>query len=573
MKPILYTETEKEFTTNGIGILSDAIDCTVIQALNGAYELEMTYPICGIHFAEIQRRRIIMAKPDPVSKTQPFRIYRISKPMRGTATVYARHLAYDMMGIPVAPFSAEGVGAALITMKNNAVVSCPFTFWTDKTTASAITTVIPMAMWSLLGGTEGSLLDTFGGEYEFDRYLVRLRNRRGADRGVSIRYGKNLTSLQQEENCAGCYTGVYPYWTSPAGEYVELPEKIVECTGNYNYTNILMKDFSEQWQEMPTAAQLRGSTLEYIVNNNIGTPEVSWKVEFVQLEQTEEYRGKALLERVLLGDTVTVEFAAMGVSAAARVVEVRYKPILERYENVSLGSVRSNIADIVVNQQKELEKKPDLTAMEMAVQVLTRLLLGAKGGSVRLLDTDGDGFPDTLYIADDPDPNKAMKVWRFNYEGWGASSKGFNGPFIMGATLEGGMVADFITSGKIKAELIDVENLVASRLLSKHGVMEISIKDGLMQFKVDGEDVGGIALQKRSGVLAFLGDETNTPSVRLSNHQLWYTLENTARAVLGVDTETRRGYVKFDDLRPSLEGNCKWEYFASLGKTVLVLNQ
>ena len=158
MKPILYTETETEFTTNGIGILSDAIDCTVIQALNGAYELEMTYPICGIHFAEIQRRRIIMAKPDPVSQTQPFRIYRISKPMRGTATVYARHLAYDMMGIPVAPFSAEGVGAALITMKNHAVVSCPFTFWTDKATASAITTVIPMAMWSLLGGTEGSLL-------------------------------------------------------------------------------------------------------------------------------------------------------------------------------------------------------------------------------------------------------------------------------------------------------------------------------------------------------------------------------------------------------------------------------
>ena len=571
MKPILYTAEETAFATNGIGILSDAIDCTVIQALNGAYELELLYPMKGMHFLEIKKRCIILAKPDPVSQTQPFRIYRISKPMSGTVTVYARHLAYDMMGIPVAPFSAEGVGAALVTIKNKAVVTCPFTFWTDKSTASKMETAIPMAMWSILGGTEGSLLDTFGGEYEFDRYLVRLRNRRGMDRGVSIRYGKNLTSLQQEENCAGCYTGVYPYWCSQEGDYLELPEKIVACPGSYDYTNILMKDFSEQWQEKPTAAQLRGQTQEYITSNAIGTPEVSWKVEFVQMEQTEEYRGKSLLERVLLGDTVTVEFPAMGVSAAARVVEVRYKPILERYENVSLGSVRSNIADIVVNQQKEMEKKPSLTAMEMAISVLTRNILGAKGGCARFLDTDGDEMPDTLFIADNPDLTKAVKVWRFNYEGWGVSSTGYNGPYVMGASLETGFVADFITSGKIKSELIDTENLIISKLLSRYGDLSISIADGLMRFLYGDKDAGGVVIDEYGGTLAFLGDEVSIPSVRVSNYQLWYKLDQT-KAVLGIDTEMKRGYVSFDDLRPSQNGNCKWEYIDSLGKTVLVLN-
>ena len=415
------------------------------------------------------------------------------------------------------------------------------------------------------------MLDTFGGEYEFDRWLVRLRNRRGADRGVSIRYGKNLTSLEQDENCAGVYTGVYPYWTNADGTCLELPEKIVQVPGTFDHTRILMLDLSEHWQETPTAAQLRGRTEEYISNNDIGTPAVSWKVEFAQLEQTEEYKGKALLERVLLGDTVTVEFAAMGISAAARAVEVRYKPLLGRYENITLGHLRSNLADIVVNQQKELNKKPSLTAMEQAIQILTTAIIGAKGGSVRLLDIDGDGLPDTLYIADNPDPAKALKVWRFNYEGWGASKTGFNGPFTMGATLEGGMVADFITSGKIKADLIDAENFVATRLLSRDGDIEIAIKDGFLQFIVNGEDAGGIVLDNGSGTFAFLGDETEIPSVRLNNWQLWYTIENAARAVLGVDSDTKRGYIQFDDLRPSQNGNCEWVYIDSLDKTVLVL--
>lgn len=464
MKPILFAEDEITFDSNGVGILSDAIDCDVIQVLNGTYELEMIYPVKGIHFKQIKQRSIILAKPDPVTDPQPFRIYRTSKPMSGKVTCYARHVAYDMMGIPVSRFTAEGVTEALTALKDNATEDCPFDFWTDKDSASAMELKKPMAMWSLLGGTEGSVLDTFGGEYEFNRWFVRLWNSRGADRGVSIRYGKNLTSLQQDENCAGCYTGVYPYWSDTNGNYVELTEKTVNAPGTFSYSRIFMLDLSAEWQEQPTEDQLRERAEAYISSNDIGTPEISWKVEFVQLEQTEEYKGKALLERVLIGDTVAVEFPDMGISARARAVEVRYKPILNRYENITLGKVRSNIADIVVKQQKELDRKPSETSMQKAVQALTSSILGAKGGAVRHLDTDGDGYPDTLYIADNPDPSQAVKVWRFNYLGWGASTAGYNGPFTLGASLENGFVADFITAGTLDANLIKVKNFTADKI-------------------------------------------------------------------------------------------------------------
>ncbi|MBQ8579350.1 MAG: phage tail protein [Oscillospiraceae bacterium] len=486
MKPILYKADETAFTTNGIGILSDAIDCTVIQALNGEYELEMIYPLRGIHFLEIKNRCILLCEPDPVTDPQPFRIYRISKPMSGKVTVYARHIAYDMMGIPVSPFTAEGVGAALGAIVDHAAAACPFTFRTDKTTDATMTVKTPMSMWELLGGTAESILSCFGGEYEFDRWNVVLRGRRGADRGVSIRYGKNLTDLQQDENIAGCYTGVYPFWYSNGDEtevgYVELPEKVVHVAGDFEFERILTMDFSAEWKNPPTEDMLRSKTEKYIQSNDIGTPDVSWKVEFAQLEQTEEYRGKALLERVSLGDTVTVEFAQLGISATARAVETRYKPILKRYENVSLGKVRTNIADIVVNQQRQIDDTMNKTALQIAIGQLTAAILGAKGGAVRHLDTDGDGLPDTLYIADNPDPNLAKKVWRFNYEGWAASENGYNGPFMMGASLDTGFVADFITAGTLDAALVKIVNLIAEKLTS-------TTDDGTSTLKINGAEL------------------------------------------------------------------------------------
>lgn len=482
MKPILYTENEKDFDTNGIGILSDTVDCSVDAELNGIYELELKYPVAGIHFESIAQRRIILAKVDPVSQLQPFRIYRITKPSNGVVTVYARHLAYDLMGVPVAPFTAENAPTALQRLKDYAATDCPFTFYTDKTTVATMTVAVPSATWGLMGSNKGSILDIYGGEYEFDRWKVKLLNRRGADRGVSIRYGKNLTSLTQDENIANCYTGIYPFWKNTKGELVQLDTKIVAADGNFDYQRILPVDFSSEWTEAPTQEQLLTKAREYIQNNGVGKPNVSWTVEFVALEQTEEYKNTAILERVLLGDTVTAVFPKLGIDVSARAVAARYKPILERYEYVTLGSVKANIANTIVQQGQSIQQKPSKEMTQIISEQLTAAILGATGGAVRFLDNNGDGMPDTLYIADNPDPAKALKVWRFNYEGWGASANGYNGPFVLGATLEDGFLAEFITAGKINSARIDgaTLNIIKGATIAGWNIDENSI------FKHDG---------------------------------------------------------------------------------------
>ena len=449
----LFQSTATNFTTNGLGMITDSLSCIVIQVLNGEYELQMEYPVDGIRYADLTLRAIILAKPDRISDEQPFRIYRITKPLHGIITVYARHIAYDMAGYAVSPFEAASLGLALVGLKENAVPACPFTFNTDKSVSSDFTVSTPKSLWSCLGGSEGSILDTYRGEWEFSGFSAYLHNRRGSNRGVSIRYGKNLTCYEQDQNCSNVYTAVYPYWSNST-DLVTLTEKTVPVDGTFDFVRVLPLDLSGSFQEKPTEAQLRTRAQTYIDANEIGVPDVSWTVEFVQLEASEEYRDKAILEQVFLGDTVTVEFEKYNVSATARAVEVQFNVLLNRYDSITLGKVKTNMADTIAAQQKEIDSKPSRTVVEQIAEALSDSILNAVGGCVRLLDTNNDGMADELYIADNPVPAQAVKVWRYNYQGWAASESGYNGPFTMGATLDHGLLATFVTAAHLVAGTI-----------------------------------------------------------------------------------------------------------------------
>ena len=353
--PILYSATQSNFDHNGFGILSACVSCEVTEEANGIFELAMQYPMDGIHYTEIADRAIIKAKADQFRDPQLFRVYAISKPMLGIVSVLAEHISYDMSGNPVKPFSAPTASSALSMLKDNAVVDCPFNFWTDKSTQANFKVSVPASIRSRLGGVEGSVLDVYGGEYEFDNFNVNLHNSRGQNRGVSIRYGKNLTDIQQDQNCSNVATGVYPYWVDSEGAVlVELPEKIVNAPGTYNFVKIRTLDLSAEFETKPTVEQLRSKTESYIKNNNIGVPIVSWSVSFEQLSKSEEYKHLALLERVSLFDTVSVEFPVLGVSATAKAVKVVYDVLADRVKSITLGSVRANIADTVAKQGQEI---------------------------------------------------------------------------------------------------------------------------------------------------------------------------------------------------------------------------
>lgn len=475
MKPILFPSTATEFKTQGLGVLTDAISCTVTEERNGAFELTMQYPDTGVHFDEITDRCIIYAIPSPYRAPQPFRIYRITRPMDGIIMVYAQHITYDLSGVPLNPFTAINAPDALSKLSLNAAVDSPFTFWTDKATVASFAVSTPSSTRSVLGGSSGSILDVYGGEYEWDGFTVRLYGHRGYDNGVVISYGKNLTDIEQDRNISNVATGIYPYWTNAEGALVTCDPKIVNAPGTYDFTRVVPVDFSNDFETQPTPAQLRARAEKYVEDNKIGIPKTSITASFVQLEQFPEYEDLALLEKCDLCDTVTIRYPQLGVEAKAEIVKIETDVLLERYNSVEIGDVRTNIADTIVGQQQEIKQKPSETYLREAVLALTETILGASGGAVRLLDTNNDSMPDTLYIADDPDPTKARKVWRFNHEGWGASNNGYNGPFSYGATLENGMVADFITAGTLNADLVNIVNLISDHVVSRNGRFEMDM--------------------------------------------------------------------------------------------------
>lgn len=475
MIPILYSPTTTSFTTGGIGKLIDAGSCIVTEERNGSYELEMTYPITGHLYDEIKQRSIIFAKPSPAQSEQPFRVYRITKPLNKVVTIYAAHISYDLSGIPVTNFTSQSVQAALTALTTSSVISNPFTFWSDKTNSGVMEIETPTPCRTILS----NILDVYGGEYEFDKYTVKLHSQRGFDNGVSIKYGKNLTDLEQDENCSNVYTGVLPYWT---GNETTVSGSVVNAPGTYDFTRILPVDFTSDFEEQPSTTQLDNAATNYISANNIGIPEVNLTVSFVHLNQTEEYKNLGIFERVELGDTIKVEFAAMGVSSTARCVKTVYNTLLERYDNVELGEVKKGLADTISSQTSsiiDISKNSGVSsAVKAAIIAASEAITGQKGGSVILHDTRGGNKPNELLFLDNDDISQAQKVWRFNLSGFGYSSNGYEGPFTTAITRDGSIVADFITTGSM-----DAARITAGILQSKDGRFLIDLTANTITMK------------------------------------------------------------------------------------------
>lgn len=476
---ILYDHDEEAFTSNGLGALPDAASCTVTEERNGGYEVEMEYPLTGSHFHDIQKRRILYVKPNPYDDPQPFRIYSITKPINGIVTVHAAHLSYDTSGsiVKLFPADAGSASAAMSYLKNFSVPSTPFTFFTNVGKSGTMSVPKPSSIRSLLGGSDGSILDTFGGEYLFDKWNISLLESRGSNRGVTIRYGKNMTDLEQEENDTDFYTGVYPFWYSESedGGLVTLSanDGIVNAPGNYDFVKIMPLDLSSEdfgkettdsegyttTIEKPTEAELLDAAQKYIANNKIGIPKVSLDVSFVMLAQAEEYKDFARLETVKLCDTVTVEFEKLGVKTTAKCIKTVYNVLTDKYDSIELGEPKSSLAETVSNQGTLIEEASDKSYMERAIQNATDLIMSGKlGGYVTVTKNE-------IYIADNKDLDKAVKVWRWNSGGLGYSSNGKDGPFGTAITSDGKIVADYISTGNLDCSVLNVSNIHGDSIL------------------------------------------------------------------------------------------------------------
>jgi phage minor structural protein len=327
--------------------LSDTISCYVEREINGIYELTMQYPITGVLYSSIAVRAILYVNPDEYTGRQMFRIYKITKPLNGIVTIYARHIAYDLDGIVCEPFTASGIQNALSGIISNSIPSNYFTFSTTRTTASTFTVVHPDNVWSLMAGQAGSLLDVYGGEFDFDNYTISLENRIGADNGVVIEYGKNIKALRQDEDGSNMVKAIYPYYYTEDDGLVDLPEKVLVNVPSLFWNVYKAVDLTDRFQGgAPTENELRTAAQAYLDNNVTWQPKISLDVDFVPLWQTQEYEGDAR-EVVHLGDTVTIKYTALGVNATARAMAYKYNCLKERYEKITVGSVKADLTDAI----------------------------------------------------------------------------------------------------------------------------------------------------------------------------------------------------------------------------------
>ena len=332
-------------STNGLGTIQP-LECTVTEELNGIYECEFTVLTTDKHYEDLKNSGLIKVTVGDGSE-QIFRVYFISEPINFVVTVKAQHISYDLSKIVVKPFTATGAVNIKNQLVSHILGSYPFTTWTDiSNTTSTFTLDIPRSFRECLGGYEGSVLDVLRCEYEWDNLTVKLHARRGADNGVRIAYGKNLTDFVQEQNNENVYDGVYGY--------AVVDEVTYEASNYFNKTGattpkILNVDFSSDYEtgQVPTAADLLSKATTYAQNNPIEVPSVNIKIDFIPLWQTEEYKDILQLERVSLGDTVHVYFDKLNVEASARVIKTEWNVLTNKYDSIELGDAKANMNTVI----------------------------------------------------------------------------------------------------------------------------------------------------------------------------------------------------------------------------------
>ena len=442
MIPILFDTVTEGVTPSsyGIGALSACLSAEIIEERNGKYELTLTYPATGIHAEEIQPNRFIKAKPNYTDAPQLFRIYRVSKVMAGKFTVNAQHISYDLSGKLITSGTAGSAAAACVLLEAQAGA---FTISTDINKSGAFKITEPSSVRSWFGGKAGSLVDLFGGEWHYNNYSAELKSARGENRGVTIRYGKNLTELSEQISMANLCTAILPFYIDPNG-VITLGSKV--NTGlSLDVPREVAIDFSSEVDPesaTPITTQLTNLATAYKNNNNLVTMADSITLNFVQTDK--------LTERVDLCDTVSIYFEALGVTASAKCIATTWNVLKERYTKTQFGSARNSIADTIASNTKKVEE----SASRAFVNESSQLITGNKGGYVILHDSDGDGKPDELLIMNTDNTATATQVWRFNKGGLGYGTS-YAGPFNdIALTSDGKINASRITTGTLTANVI-----------------------------------------------------------------------------------------------------------------------
>lgn len=419
--PIIFEKGTRDFSTLGLGLLSDAIQATTTEELNGQFIFEMDYPVSGNNADLIKENRIIVVNSGHILKRQGFIIRQIVRKIDLTMTVYAEHVSYATLDVALAPIGTISGDAktALENWKRMLVPAVDFTVDSDILTTNSTSIGAPEFETARqgLGGHAGSILDVWGGEYQFDNWHIRLLKQRGKSANAIIAYGRNLISFEQDTNIADTYTSVYPYYQENSGDDGNkthfLPERTVdsEFVGKYPNPKVLMLDLSNKFKDVAdySETKLRNYALSYIQSNNIGVPKVNMKISTVDLSRA----TGGFSEDIDLGDTVNVYFEKLGITTSAKVIKAVWNVLSDDYDKFEIGARRVSLTESI----SELATTADENANKALNQALVALQ-SADGKSTIYYLNSSDPWPtnpnenDTAFVKDGE--NSIMYRYMFN---------------------------------------------------------------------------------------------------------------------------------------------------------------
>lgn len=415
MRPILYSKNETRFDTYGLGEI-DALKGNATRERNGNYSAYLEYPASGPLASVFEKEMKFKADAGTRTKNQTFEIVRIVKDSSSTIKIYAQHISHKLeyMSVRHGVKVSGTADLALKTWARNLVGDYHFDTWSDIDTVFPITFLIDKMENArlALGGVEGSILDIWGGEYEFDNQTVRLHKRLGRRAPTVLEYGRNILSAESDESIESAYTSVVPFATytpeSQEGDsrqqdpvLVTIPESYVDSKYVSMYANRRIKvvDFSSEFKDegtgeskkkgIPTPEKLKALAIKYMENNRIGAPKINTKIEYVDLAQTLDYAERGWIEELELCDIVPVYYPEIGITEDdAKVTKVVYDFLNDRNESVEFGlvgeSIRSAMTGGLAGRLDDLEKSQqslENRQSEMAFE-LPKYLLDAKGNRV-----------------------------------------------------------------------------------------------------------------------------------------------------------------------------------------------
>ncbi|WP_167514903.1 phage tail spike protein [Bacillus wiedmannii] len=522
MIPVLYEKNTRDFTNNGICFLKDTIIAEVSETLNGSFELYMEYPVLGLKCNEIQEERII--KAETPEGPQPFTIHRCVKKNMSTVKIYARHIFYDLLENLIEDTNIveqPGVGA-LDQLLRKTQYPHPFKVVCDISKMNNSRIVRRNPVEAILDPQEdNSFVNRWGGELVRDFFDIKMYQQRGTDRGVTIQDQKNLIGFESDVDLDVVVTRIMP----KGADGLLLPEKYVDSPliNNYSRPRIKVIEFNhikaqkeegrndEEALPLEEAYKaLRAAAKSKFTDEKIDIPQANYKVNFVELSKTEEYKDYAVLERVYLADTVRVKHSKLGVDIQAKAISYVFNVLTEKYKDLNLGSYKKSFLDKMNDVSKITDGLEDMeeSVLQQAKNNATNLINSGFGGHVRT-------YPERILIMDTDSEKTAKKVWQWNINGLGFSSKGINGPYETAMTMDGRIVADFIATGTLDASLAKIKNLVADDIVS--GIL----RSRNNRFRID-LDRSGIDFYSETGKLVTQIAQAKTRQADGSSAEITY---------------------------------------------------